>query len=471
MREGADDFDWRPPGPLTAASPRFDPSPPASYGHTTRPYAAAVDVRTPSLSDRIGILRPLRVRDFAFLWTGMAVSMIGDGIYLVTIAWQVLSIENRPGALALVGVAWSLPQVFLVLASGALSDRLERRHLMIAGDVIRFVAIGTLGVLSIADMLTIPMILGLVTVYGAGQAVFQPAFTSITPAIVPSDLLVQANSLAQLVRPFAMILIGPVVGGAVVAWAGPGIAFLVDAGTFVFSAAMILAMRTRRVPRDEHDGEKFLSDVLEGLRYVRRNRWLLIAMVGATVSLLAVWGPWETLVPVVVRNDLGGRSTALGLVFGAGGVGAVIVAATFGQRASLPRKPVTAMYLAWALGMFGTAGFGLVTSVWQAMVVAFVTEGSITFLVVIWVTLVQRLVPDRLLGRVFALDWMISTMGVPLSFAITGPAAEAIGHDATLIWAGVIGGGITLVFLFVQGARDPERDGSLARSEPSVEAA
>jgi hypothetical protein len=120
--------------------------------------------------------------------------------------------------------------------------------------------------------------------------------------------------------------------------------------------------------------------------------------------------------------------------------------------------------------MFGTAGFGFVTSVWQAMAVAFVTEGAITYLVVVWVTLVQRLVPDRLLGRVFALDWMISTMGVPLSFAITGPTAEAIGPDATLIWAGAIGGTITLVFMFVQGARDPERDGSLAE-RPSAAAA
>jgi len=424
----------------------------------------------PSFRDRIEILKPLAVRDFAFLWTGMTVSMIGDGIYLVSIAWQVLSIENRPGALALVGVAWSLPQVLLVLASGALSDRLERRHLMIAGDAIRFVAIGTLGVLSLRGDLTIPIVIGLVVVYGAGQAVFQPAFTAITPAIVPADLLVQANSLAQLVRPFAMTLVGPLVGGVLISWVGVGYAFLADAATFAFSTVMILAMRShRRSATDEHTS--FVADVVEGLRYVRRERWLLIAMVAATVSLLAVWGPWETLVPIVVRNDLLGKASSLGLVFGAGGVGAVIAAAVFGQRGKLPRKPVTAMYLAWALGMFGTAGFGFVTSVWQAMIVAFVTEGAITYLIVIWVTLVQRLVPDRLLGRVFALDWMISTMGVPLSFAITGPTAEAIGHDATLIWAGAIGGSITLVFMFVAGARDPERDGSLARSEPSAEAA
>jgi Transmembrane secretion effector len=425
-----------------------------------------------SFRDRIGILKPLAVRDFAFLWTGMTVSMIGDGIYLVSIAWQVLSIENRPGALALVGIAWSLPQVLLVIASGALSDRLERRHLMIAGDAIRFVAIGTLGILSIRGDLTIPIVLGLVVVYGAGQAVFQPAFTSITPTIVPADLLVQANSLAQLVRPFAMTLIGPLVGGVLITWVGVGSAFLADAATFAFSTVMILAMRTRRVPRDSQDEEtSFFGDVAEGFRYVRQQRWLLIAMVAATVSLLAVWGPWETLVPIVVKNDLGGEASSLGFVFGAGGVGAVIAAAVFGQRGSLPRKPVTAMYLAWAVGMFGTAGFGFVTSIWQAMAVAFFTEGSITYLVVVWVTLVQRLVPDRLLGRVFALDWMISTMGVPLSFAITGPTADAIGHDATLIWAGALGGTITILAMFVRGARGPERDGSLATGEPSVEAA
>ena len=424
------------------------------------------------LRDRIGILRPLGVRDFAFLWTGMTVSMVGDGIYLVAIAWQVLQIENRPGALALVGIAWSLPQVVLVLASGALADRFDRRVLMIAGDVIRFVAIGTLGVLSLNDQLTIPLVLGLVLLYGAGQAVFQPSFQSITPTIVPDDLLVQANSLGQLVRPFAMTLVGPLVGGALVAAFSAGVAFLVDATTFAFSALMILLMRTRHQPKtSEERSSSFLAEIGEGLRYVRRTRWLVIAMVAATVSLLAVWGPWETLVPVVVKNDLGGKAISLGLVFGAGGVGAVVAAAFFGQRGSLPRKPLTAMYLAWAIGMFGTAGFGLVTSVWQAMIVAFFTEGSIAYLVVVWVTLVQRLVPDRLLGRVFALDWMISTMGVPLSFAITGPTAEAIGWDATLILAGLLGGSVTIAFMFVRGARDPERDGSLASAEAPAAAA
>jgi MFS family permease len=410
---------------------------------------------------RIGILRPLRLRDFALLWTGMAISMVGDGVYVVAIAWQVYEISNRPSALALVGVAWSLPQVLLMLLSGALADRFNRRRLMIAGDLIRCGAIATIGTLSITGRLTIPLVIGLVAVYGVGQAIFQPSFSAIVPTIVPGELLVEANSLAQFVRPFSMMLLGPLMGGLLIAAFGAGWAFVFDGGTFVFSALMILLMRTRPEPRDADSGERLMSEVVEGLRYVIAHRWLILAMVGATVSLLATWGPWETLVPYVIKNELHGGPTALGLVFGAGGLGSVAAALFFGQRGTLPRRPVTALYLAWAIAMFGTAGFGLVTGVWQAMIVALATEACITILIVIWYTLVQRLVPNDLLGRVTSLDWMISIAGVPLSFAIVGPVASAIGARMTLVLGGILGGGITLAVMFLPGARDPERDGSL----------
>jgi hypothetical protein len=410
---------------------------------------------------RIGILRPLRLRDFALLWTGMAISMIGDGVYFVAIAWQVYEISNRPSALALVGVAWSLPQVLLMLLSGALADRFNRRRLMIAGDLIRCAAIATIGTLSITGRLTVPLVIGLVVVYGVGQAIFQPSFSAIVPTIVPGDLLVEANSLAQFVRPFSMMLLGPLIGGLLIAAFGAGWAFVFDGGTFAFSALMILLMRTRPEPRDADSGEHLMSEVVEGLRYVIAHRWLILAMVGATVSLLATWGPWETLVPYVIKNELHGGPTALGLVFGAGGLGSVAAALFFGQRGRLPRRPVTALYLAWAIAMFGTGGFGLVTGVWQAMIVALATEACITILVVIWFTLVQRLVPNDLLGRVTSLDWMISIGGVPLSFAIVGPVASAIGARMTLVLAGILGGAITLAVMFLPGARDPERDGSL----------
>src|SRR5512133_3906765 len=97
----------------------------------------------------IGILRPLRVRDFALLWSGMTVSALGDGVYTVALAWQVYDLSNTPTALSVVGIAWFLPQVAAVLLGGVLADRVDRRRVMIGSDVLRATAIGALGVLAV----------------------------------------------------------------------------------------------------------------------------------------------------------------------------------------------------------------------------------------------------------------------------------------------------------------------------------
>ncbi len=228
---------------------------------------------------------------------------------------------------------------------------------------------------------------------------------------------------------------------------------------------MILLIRTQgRAARDaENEGSPW-EDLVEGVRFVRHERWLLVGLLGAMVSLLAAWGPWETLVPFVVRNDLGGSATDLGLVFGAGGLASLGAALVVGQRGRLPRKAITALYWAWAIGLFAMVGLGIAHAVWQAMLVAVVSEGSMTVLVVLWYTVMQRLVPQELLGRVSSLDWVMTTAGVPLSFAIVGPAAAAYGARTVLVVAGILGGAATLAFMFVPGARDPERDGRLAEA-------
>jgi predicted MFS family arabinose efflux permease len=411
--------------------------------------------------DRVGLVQPMKIRDFRLLWTGMFVSMAGDGFYYVAVAWQVYDLSNSPASLAGVGIAWSLPQVAVVPLAGVLADRIDRRFLMIAADLIRAAAIGTVGVLSIMDALTIPILVGLVVVFGAGQALFHPAFHSIVPEIVGPEMLVRANSVDQFVRPFALMVVGPVIGGQLVEHFGAGWAFVADAGTFLWSATMVAMIRARpRRERAEHTSA--LHEALEGLRFVRRTRWLLITMLASILSLFAVWGPWETLMPFVIRNDLGGSAADLSWVYFSGGVGAVLVAITLGQRGTLPRRAMTALYLFWAAGMLGTALFGIAQNLLHAMVAGFVTEASIAALIVLWYSILQRLVPGNLLGRVTSLDWMITLAGVPLSFAAVGPLAEAIGADATLILAGLVGGAVTLIFMFIPGARDPERDGSLA---------
>jgi MFS family permease len=352
------------------------------------------------------------------------------------------------------------------MATGALSDRMDRRHLMIIGDLLRLVAIAAIGTLIVLDAMTVPLLVALVLVYGAGQAIFGPSFSAIIPMIVPEEHLVEANSLGYTMRPLAMIVIGPLIGAAIVAVAGTGWAFIVDAVTFAVSAVFIWMMRVRADVGRELETNLW-ADVREGITYVRRTPWLLWGMLGGLVSLFCVWGPWETLVPFVVADRMSGTEFQLALVFGAGGVGSVVASLVMAQRGGLPRKPLTVMYVAWAIGMGMTAAFGVVVNVPQAMAASFVAEGAIAVLVVIWFTAMQRLVPKELLGRVSSLDWMITILGAPVSFLIVGPLATAFGAEAVLVGAGVLGASATLIFMLIPGARGPEQDGRLTgRAEP-----
>src|SRR5687768_7946929 len=130
---------------------------------------------------RLGIVRPLAIRDFRLLWLGTVVSFLGDGVYIVAIAWQVYDQWNRPSALAGAGIAWSLPQVVLVLGSGVLSDRFDRRKLLITADVIRGLSIAALATLVTLDLLQLWHVYGLVVLFGVGQSLYGPAHNSILP--------------------------------------------------------------------------------------------------------------------------------------------------------------------------------------------------------------------------------------------------------------------------------------------------
>src|SRR4051794_13565394 len=189
--------------------------------------------------------------------------MLGDGIYLVAIAWQVYAISNAPTALGVVGVAWTVPMVALLLFGGVLGDRFERRRLLIVSDVVRAGAIAAIGALSIAGVLRLWEVIALVAVYGAGEALFAPTFQAIVPDVVDRRLLVQANSLQQLAEPAAYRFVGPAVGGALIAWLGPGPAFVADAGTFAFSAGGATLMRPRPKSRSEGSGS-VLGELREG---------------------------------------------------------------------------------------------------------------------------------------------------------------------------------------------------------------
>jgi MFS family permease len=418
--------------------------------------------------DRVGLLKPLRHRDFRLLWGGTTVSLIGDGFFVIALAWQVYDLSPNPAALAAVGVAWSLPQVLLLMPGGVLADRMDRRSLMIAGDLLRALAVGAMATLSLSGIITVEVIVGLSAVFGIGDALFIPSFTSIVPLLVPEEHLVHANSLAEFINPVAHTLLGPFLGGILIGVAGVGWAFAADAASFAFSALMIGLIAHRHVKAEKQSSP--MEDLREGLAFVRRNRWFWVSLVSTGASILCTVGAWDALVTFLIKEELDASAFALGLVFAAGGVGALVAAVVMGQRGRLPRKPLTAYYVAFAISCLLMLGFGLVFDVWQALVISALVQAASATSNILWFTMEYRLVPKEMLGRVGSLDFMIVLAGLPLSYALVGPLADLIGVRETLMATGALGALVMLAPIFIPGALTPERDGSLDEP-PATESA
>jgi Transmembrane secretion effector len=291
----------------------------------------------------------------------------------------------------------------------------------------------------------------LVGIYGAGTAFFAPAFDAIVPDVLPAEELAQANSLDQFVRPLALRLAGPALGGVLIEVVGVGSAFALNAASFVVSALALLAMRTRARGHSEATGS-IGGEIRAGFAYIRRHVWLWATFATAAVAYLLFMGPAEVLLPYVVKNELGGSAADLGLVFAAGGLGSLGCAVVIGQR-GLPRRDITFMYLVWTAATLAVAGYGLADAVWQLMLASLAFNALETAGTIVWATAKQRHVPAALLGRVSSLDWLISIGLLPLSFALNGPVSGAIGAQATLIGAGLIGGAITFAALLLPGMR------------------
>jgi DHA3 family tetracycline resistance protein-like MFS transporter len=406
----------------------------------------------------VRIIQPLRERDFALLTGGSAVSLIGDGFFQVALAWQVYQISNVPTALAFVGVAATLPLVLFILIGGTFSDRYDRRRLMIGADLLRGLAVGVMGLLSIAGGLELWHMAVFLAVVGLGDAFFHPASTAIVPDLLSDEQLPQANAISGILRRLMLSIIGPALAGFVIAAVGPGPAFVVDASTFVISALAVFAIRARPAHRakSELGVRQTLAEIREGLTYVRSKPWIWATLVSAMLSLLLFLGPVQVLVPFLIKNRLGLGPEALGAIFAVGGVSSIVMALLIGHY-GLPRRRVTVMYLAWTVGIGATAGYGLMTALWQALVISAFIHALFELGQVIWTTMLQQMVPRNLLGRVSSVDWLLSVGLVPVSYALTGPASEVLGAGPTMVFGALAGGVVTILLILVPGVRDPER--------------
>jgi MFS family permease len=401
------------------------------------------------------VLRPLANRDFRLLWSGQAVSQIGDGIFTVALAWQTLQLSKSATTLSLVLFARTLPLIVFALIGGAVTDRLPRRTVMIGSDLVRGAAVAGIAALAATGHLGVPHLIVLGAVFGAAEAFFLPSLSAIYPDLVPGDLLLQANALASTSTTSAQQLIGPAVGGVLIATVGTASAFWADAASFGISLASLAAIRLAAGERPP--AGRLLAEVREGIAFTRAQTWLWIAVVMTAASNFFLAGPLRVCIPVLVKEQLHAGSAALGAVYAALGGGGLVAVLLAGQ-VGVTRRRTLLMYVGWtAAGVFATVA-GLAPHL--AVIVA--AAAGIGFGLglgnVIWFTLVQELVPKRFLGRVFSVDVLVSTGLYPTSIAVSGPIAGVFGAPATLAAGGLASAVATALAITRRGALDPDRE-------------
>jgi MFS family permease len=364
--------------------------------------------------------------NFRRLWMAQIVSEIGDWFYTLSIYTLLLQLTGHAGSVALALMLQVLPQTFAGPTAGVVNDRLKRKHVMIAADMIRFVVV--LAMLFVRSRSTVWLVYPLLLAETTMAAFFEPARSSVIPNIAAEGEVLVANTLSSATWS-VNLLIGAAVGGVVAAFFGRDTVFILNALSFLTSAFLIGGMRFNEPhadsasplrPRDLVD----FSPVLEGIRYIRSHRTLLPAvfakagelMVGPSWVIFTVMGAREFAVHGRGIDAAGGAMLGMSILLGGRGLGALVgplVAARWaGESDHRLRLGILFGYLTIACGY---VVLGASRSVWMAALCAMLAHMGGSTVWVFSTTLLQLHTEDRFRGRVFAADLGLGS----LTFAVT----------------------------------------------------
>jgi predicted MFS family arabinose efflux permease len=408
-------------------------------------------------------LRPFRYRDFRLLWTALAVSLVGDGTWLVAIPWQVISLGGGPGGLAVVVGAGSVGILVSLFLGGLLADLLPRRTVLAVTALLAALIVLTLVVLAMADALSVPVMAIGAFLLAAIDGVTGPSVETLIPTLVPAQELQAANGLESLLSSIAGRAIGPAVGGAVVVVAGPVGALAVDAASFLLAGLLFFAIRGGRSPAVAKAAafgvKSVVRDFHEAALFIGRHRWLWSGIGWAALALLAQIGPRQVLLPFLVVHRFHGAASDFGLLLAAYGICAT-AGALVAASIPTPRRYLSAMFAVWALGSIPFAFLPFVADLSLALTLMGLAGLFLSIGNVFWSTLMQLRVPNELRGRVSSFDWFGTLALVPVSMAIAGALGGSTTNATTaFLVAGVVPALLAGGALFVVGLRrDEERN-------------
>jgi MFS family permease len=377
--------------------------------------------------------------------------MLGDAIVPVALAFAVLEIEKSASALGLVLAANTVPRILFILVGGVWADRLPRNLVMVATDLLRFGSQGLAAVLLVSGEAEIWHLFVLNLLHGTGAAFFIPASSGLVPQIVSPARLQEANGLVSMTGSGFEVL-GPVIGGVLVATVGPGWALGIDALTFLISAAFLVGLGLPEGP--VRVAASFLSEVRGGWREFISRTWLwvdgLYSALGNAVVLAPVWA----LGPLVAEDSLNGASSWAAIV-AAMGLGSVL--GGLGSMRLRPERPIFAGVVTLSLLALPPALLAGPSPTVAIAAGAFAAGFGLIFFNTLFETTVQERVPSEALSRVVSIDWLLSLALYPIGLAGAGLVADQIGVGPTLVGAAVFCVVSTAIVLCVPSVRGVRR--------------
>ena len=393
-------------------------------------------------------------RDFRWLFLSQTVSTTGDRIVVVALALLVTERTGSTADLGLVLGVYTAAQVVFLLIGGVWADRLPRHRIMLSTDLIRGSLHALLAVLILADAVAIWQLVAIEALFGAAEAFFRPAFSGLVPQTVPEELIQEANALNNLTQTIAEF-VGPAIATALVLTVGTGVAFAVDAGTFLLSALLLGLVR----PRERGAPAVRTSvarELLDGFREVRSRTWVWVTIAVFSFQLLGAYAPYIVLGPTVAGERWGDPALfgwlAAGVGFGTG-VGSLLA---LRWRARRPLVAGIVLVLPFCLMLVAFAA-GLPFAALLPLGAA--TGVGIALFGVWWQTALAQRIPPAALSRVTSYDWMGSLALLPIGYVVVGVLADALGATGVMAAGGLLATGVLLLGLLPRETRALGRDG------------
>ena len=378
----------------------------------------------------------LAIRDFRLLLADRLLAPMSVGLSMVGVSFAVLTITGSATDLSCVLAAQIAPTLVFALVGGVAADRFPPQRVIIAANVAVVAAEGAFGLLVLTGRPPLWAMILLEALNGTGAALFYPASQALLPRLVPGALMQEASSISRLVMNSGQ-MIGAAVGGLLVAAAGPGWALTLCAAGMTGTIPLMLAIRgttTRRPERATEaagltgSGSGMLAELREGWTEFRSHTWLWVIVVQFCVVMMAWYGGFQVLGPVVARLHLGGPA-AWGAITAADALG-LITGGVLSLRYT-PRRPMMFCVLTGLVLALSPLSLGLALPLAAICLTTFCLGAAVEVMMVQWtVALATRIAPDKL-ARVSSYDILGSLAATPAGALVAGPLATAIGVPAT----------------------------------------